>query len=235
MVLRKSADISDDFFRLAVGNAVYSIVCDMKSPSGLIARKSDNGWIMRIPHLENEPPFYPPRDSWRVNRARCPTEGIAMPQTRAPRLSGLKKVEGKPVEVLLHGREWDRDTMYIIRYTREGFDLRDVVNMISTSELYRESELVQLITEKSVRTVRRLLNSAEPTRLSRQQSMIAFQYAHALESATEVFHDQARAEEWMNKDTKWLNGYRPVELIESSLGYQSVDAYLHRMKYGVYQ
>jgi putative toxin-antitoxin system antitoxin component (TIGR02293 family) len=158
-----------------------------------------------------------------------------MPQTKAPRLTGLKRVEGTPVELLLHGRIWDRDTMYIIRYALEGFDLRDVVNMISTSELYRESELVQLITGRSVRTVRRLLNSDGPTRLSRQQSMIAFQYAHALESAIEVFHDQSSAEEWLNKATKWLNGYRPVALIESSLGYQSVDAYLHRIKYGVYQ
>jgi len=162
-------------------------------------------------------------------------EGVPMPQAKAPRFTGLKKVEGKPVEVLLNGRIWDRDTMHIVGYAREGFDLRDVVNMISTSELYRESELVQLITGKSVRTVRRLLNSGEPTRMSRQQSMIAFQYAHALESAIEVFHDQPSAEEWMSKANKWLNGYRPVALIESSLGYQSVIAYLHRIKYGVYQ
>ncbi|MBV4473367.1 DUF2384 domain-containing protein [Pseudomonas sp. COW3] len=162
-------------------------------------------------------------------------EGDAMPPAKAPRLSGLKRVEGKPVEVLLHGRQWDEDPMYIVHYTQQGFDLRDVANMISTSELYRENELVQLITGKSVPTVRRLLKDVKPTRLSRQQSMIAFQYAQALELAVHVLHDQERAEAWLNKATKWLNGYRPVELIENPLGYKMVDEYLNRIKYGVYQ
>ncbi|WP_166222869.1 antitoxin Xre/MbcA/ParS toxin-binding domain-containing protein [Pseudomonas atagonensis] len=151
------------------------------------------------------------------------------------RFTGLKSVEGKPVEVLLRGRVWDNDPMFIVRYTQQGFELQDVVNMIATSKLYRESGLVQLITGKSIRTVRRLLKDTQPTRLSQQQSMVAFQYAHALEAASEVFHGQAQAEEWMRTPTKWLNGYKPVELVENPLGYQVVDTYLYRMKHGVYQ
>jgi putative toxin-antitoxin system antitoxin component (TIGR02293 family) len=234
-VLRPSGDFSDDILRLVVGRSLYSIESDIEVAEQLDRSDPDKGWTMRTLHLDHETAIYHPRFFWRDDRARCPTEGSAMFSAKAPRFTGLKKVEGKPVAVLLAGRAWDEEPMFIIRYTQEGFDLQDVVNMLSTSELYRESELVQLITGKSIRTIRRLLKEPKSTRLGQQQSMVAFQYAHALEFASEVFHGQARAEEWLNKATKWLNGYRPVELIENPLGYQVVNTYLYRMKHGIYQ
>jgi putative toxin-antitoxin system antitoxin component (TIGR02293 family) len=186
-------------------------------------------------HVENDSARYHPRYFWRDVRARCPSEATVLPTAKPLRFTGLKRVEGNPVEVLLRGREWGEDPMFIIRYTQHGFELPDVVNLISTSELYQEGELVQMITGKSIRTVRRLLKDSKPFLLSQQQSMVAFQYAHVLEVAIEVFGGQAEAEEWLRKPTKWLNGYKPIELVENPFGYQVVDAYLHRTKYGVYQ
>ena len=108
-----------------------------------------------------------------------------MPSAKVPRLTGLKKLEGKPLELLLRGQDTGDDPMLILRCTAEGFELHDVVNMIATSELYQQGEMVKRITGKSVRTVRRLLKEGASVRLDTPQSVIAYQYAAALELAIE--------------------------------------------------
>ncbi|WP_352340010.1 hypothetical protein, partial [Psychrobacter sp. 16-MNA-CIBAN-0192] len=84
---------------------------------------------------------------------------------------GLKKLEGKPLELLLRGQDTGDDPMLILRCTSEGFELLDVVNMIATSELYQQGEMVKRITGKSVRTVRRLLKEGAFVRLDTPQSI----------------------------------------------------------------
>jgi putative toxin-antitoxin system antitoxin component (TIGR02293 family) len=145
-----------------------------------------------------------------------------------------KSVTRKPTEVLLHGREGDT-RMLIIRYTKEGFDLSDVRDMLSISDLYMAHGLVQRITGKSLRTVQRLAKETKPVRLNQQQSTVAFQYAQALEHAINVFGDQQLAEDWLKKPCKYLDGNIPLELIDNSLGFQAVEDYLTRIEHGVYQ
>ena len=151
-----------------------------------------------------------------------------------PAVTKTKSVAQKPTEVLLRGRKGDT-RMLIIQYTQEGFDLNDVRDMLSTSKLYMEYGLVQRITGKSVRTVQRLAKETKPVRLNQQQSTIAFQYAHALEHAINVFGDQLLAEDWLRKPCKYLEGNIPLELIDNSLGFQVVEDYLTRIEHGVYQ
>jgi len=140
----------------------------------------------------------------------------------------------KPTEVLLHGRKGDT-RMLVIRYTQEGFELSDVRDMLAISALYMEHDLIQRITGKSIRTVQRLTKETGQVRLNQQQSTIAFQYAQALEHATNVFGNLLLAEEWLRKPCKYLDGHVPLELIDNSLGFQAVEDYLTRIEYGVYQ
>jgi putative toxin-antitoxin system antitoxin component (TIGR02293 family) len=140
----------------------------------------------------------------------------------------------KPTEVLLHGRKGDT-RMLVIRYTQEGFELSDVRDMLAISALYMEHDLMQRITGKSIRTVQRLTKETGQVRLNQQQSTVAFQYAQALEHATNVFGNLMLAEEWLRKPCKYLDGYVPLELIDNSLGFQAVEDYLTRIEYGVYQ
>ncbi|KOX99081.1 antitoxin Xre/MbcA/ParS toxin-binding domain-containing protein [Pseudomonas nunensis] len=148
--------------------------------------------------------------------------------------AGAKKLTRKPTEVLLHGRRGDT-RLSIIRYTQEGFELSDVRDMLSTSALYMEHDLIQRITGKSIRTVQRLVKETKPVRLNQQQSTVAFQYAQTLERATSVFGNQQLAEDWLKKPCKYLDGHVPLELIDNSLGFQVVEDYLSRIEYGVYQ
>ena len=190
---------------------------------------------MRIPLIESPTPAYSPRHYWRDDRARCPSEDVAMPTAKAPRLTGLKKLEGKPLELLLRGQDSGDDPMLILRCTSEGFELPDVVNMIASSELYQQGEMVKRITGKSVRTVRRLLKENMPVRLDTPQSIIAYQYAAALELAIEVFGRQAKAESWLKQRATYFYGYVPLDLVGHGLGFRMVEEYLNQIKYGVYQ
>jgi len=147
---------------------------------------------------------------------------------------GMRSLARKPTEVLLHGRKRD-ERLLIIRYAQEGFYLSDVKDMLSTSTLYMEHDLVQRITGRSLRTVQRLAKETKPIRLNQQQSTIAFQYAQVLEHAIDVFGSQQLAEDWLKKPCKYLDGYVPLELIDNSLGFQVVEDYLTRIEYGVYQ
>ncbi|WP_322847316.1 antitoxin Xre/MbcA/ParS toxin-binding domain-containing protein [Pseudomonas sp. B33.4] len=157
-----------------------------------------------------------------------------MSTSKAPRLTVLKKAEGKPVDLLVHGRDLGDDAMLIVRLTDEGFELSDVVNMLSTSEMYLREDMVKRITGKSVRTVQRLLKEGKPVRLDSQQSVVAYQYALVLEMATQAFGGLPQAEIWMQKSTPYLNGYVPLELTHHPLGFQMVEQYLCRLLYGGY-
>lgn len=189
---------------------------------------------MRIPHHEHETSVYTLRNFWIDDRARCPMEDVPMPTPKVPRLTGLKKVAGKPVDLLVNGQDLGDDAMLIVRLTDEGFALNDVVNMLSTSEMYLREDMVKRITGKSVRTVRRLLREGKSVRLDPQQSVVAYQYALVLEMATRAFGGLTQAELWMQKPTPYLNGYVPLELTRHPLGFQMVEQYLCQIMYGGY-
>ncbi|VII92228.1 DUF2384 domain-containing protein [Pseudomonas sp. E141] len=185
-------------------------------------------------------------DIWRYDCVKCRTEVNVMSEAKQADKPAVKStaktgagtrvtdVARKPTEVLLHGRKGD-ERLLIIRYTQEGFYLSDVKDMLSTSALYMEHDLVQRITGRSVRTVQRLAKETKPIRLNQQQSTVAFQYAQTLEHATNVFGSQSLAEDWLKKPCKYLDGYVPLELIDSSLGFQVLEDYLTRIEHGVYQ
>ncbi|WP_139831330.1 MULTISPECIES: antitoxin Xre/MbcA/ParS toxin-binding domain-containing protein [unclassified Pseudomonas] len=146
----------------------------------------------------------------------------------------VRKTIRRPTEVLLHGRKGDT-RLSILQYTKEGFSLSAVKDMLALSALYMEHDLVQRITGKSIRTVQRLAKETGSVRLNPQQSAVAFQYAQVLEHATEVFGNQLLAEDWLKKPCKYLDGNVPLELIDNPLGFQVVEDYLTRIEHGVYQ
>ncbi|WPP01648.1 antitoxin Xre/MbcA/ParS toxin-binding domain-containing protein [Pseudomonas sp. HR96] len=123
----------------------------------------------------------------------------------------------------------------IYMMTKDGFDLKDVQDMLSSSVLYSNQKVLSKIVGKSVQTIQRQGSSKQPTQLTSQQSAVAFQYAKVLEHATTVFGSQKSAEDWLAKPCKFLEGGVPLDLIENAVGFQAVEDYLERMELGVYQ
>lgn len=117
----------------------------------------------------------------------------------------------------------------------QGFALQDVQMMLSSSTLYTKRNVIRLITGKSQRKIRQLLKSGlGMSRLNAQQSAMAFHYAKTLEHAIAVLGTQAMAENWLCRSSRYLSGLAPVELIETSVGFTTVERYLSQIEHGVY-
>lgn len=85
----------------------------------------------------------------------------------------------------------------------------------------------------SLRTVQRR-TKAPRARLNPEQSGRTWKFAEILANATEVFGDQAEAENWLANPAMSLDGRRPLDLLASPAGVEMVEQLLGRLKYGVY-
>lgn len=60
-------------------------------------------------------------------------------------------------------------------------------------------------------------------------------YAKVRDRAIDVFGNQRLAEEWLGRPCRYLDGDVPQDVIDNPERLQTVEAYLERIKYGVYQ
>jgi putative toxin-antitoxin system antitoxin component (TIGR02293 family) len=95
---------------------------------------------------------------------------------------------------------------------------------------------VQSLLEKavgiSVRTLQR--NRETPRRLSPEQSGRTWKFAEILARATDVFGSQMEAESWLERPAMALDQRRPIDLLSTTAGVESVEELLTRIEYGVY-
>lgn len=155
--------------------------------------------------------------------ARTTTAALAAPAVRSP------------TAILLRDESGNLSTIRIYLLTKDGFHLKDVQDMLSSSALYSTQKVLSRIVGKSVRTIQRQGSSKQPAQLNPQQSAVAFQYAKVLEHATAVFGTQKAAEDWLGSPCKYLEGGVPLDLIDNPVGFQAVEDYLERIELGVYQ
>lgn len=113
-----------------------------------------------------------------------------------------------------------------------GFLLREVQTMLSSSKLYTSLSLIeQIVGNKTQGMIRR---QQANVRLNAHQSALAFQFAKALEFATEVFGIQALAEDWLCQPSRYFSGKTPLQLIANSIGFAVVERYLAQIHHGIY-
>lgn len=140
-----------------------------------------------------------------------------------------------PTEMLTKRRLEELRDLDLVTLVLQGFTLQDVQMMLSSSALYTKRNVIGLITGKSQRKVNKLLDSGLGVdRLDSQQSAMAFQFAKTLEHAIAVLGTQAMAEDWLSRSSRHLSGLKPVEIIETSVGFTTVERYLSQIQHGVY-
>lgn len=140
----------------------------------------------------------------------------------------------KPTEFLLRADSGRLSPVNVYELTAKGFELKDVQEMLSISDLYSGRGVLGRILGKSSDKTN-YQGKRQPVRLNSNQSAIAFLYASALECAIDVFGTQELAEEWLGRPCKYLNADAPLDLIDNALGFRIVQDYLKRIEYGVYQ
>ncbi|UEP38971.1 DUF2384 domain-containing protein [Burkholderia ambifaria] len=90
-----------------------------------------------------------------------------------------------------------------------------------------------LLTSLSLPSSTILRKIAKEDRLSQSESdrLARVLYVHQL--ATEVFEDDTRAAEWMNRGNVELDGHKPIEVLDVQPGYDRVRDILNRAQFGV--
>jgi putative toxin-antitoxin system antitoxin component (TIGR02293 family) len=85
----------------------------------------------------------------------------------------------------------------------------------------------------SFRTYQRRLDALDKP-LSPQQSGRTWKFAEILGRAIELFGSQDEAEEWLERPAMALDQRKPIDLLSTPAGVESLEDHLTRLEYGVY-
>jgi putative toxin-antitoxin system antitoxin component (TIGR02293 family) len=111
-----------------------------------------------------------------------------------------------------------------------GHALNYLVNCVP---VLRVAESLEKAVGISLRTYQRRKDSLD-RKLSPEQSGRTWKFAEILGQATALLGSQDAAEEWLERPAMALNQRRPIDLLSTPAGIESVEELLGRLEYGVY-
>lgn len=82
------------------------------------------------------------------------------------------------------------------------------------------------------RTVAR--RKATASRLKPVESELIYRFSKVLVTATEILGDRDKARQWLLAENHALHGNRPIDLLDTAIGFEDVMDVLYRIEYGVY-
>lgn len=118
---------------------------------------------------------------------------------------------------------------------REGLPGRALKHLVGSTALLRtphESSFEKAV-GISLRTYQRRKDEPD-SKLTPEQSGRAWKFAEILGRAIELFGAQAEAEAWLERPAMALDGRKPIDLLSTPAGVESVEDHLTRVEYGVY-
>lgn len=120
---------------------------------------------------------------------------------------------------------FDEINMAIEGVTRASIDNLATRLGISKKKLAEDILLV------SVKTLER---KRPQERLDKKTSSHAMVIAKVMQHAYQVFEDEEKVKNWMNRENRALNARKPIEMLETLSGINLVDDILGRIEEGVY-
>jgi putative toxin-antitoxin system antitoxin component (TIGR02293 family) len=118
---------------------------------------------------------------------------------------------------------------------QEGLPGHALKHLVDSAVIFRGTEHNSL--EKAVgislRTYQRRKDALDKP-LSSQQSGRTWKFAEILGRAIELFCSRAEAEEWLERPAMALDQRKPIDLLSTPAGVESIEDHLTRLEYGVY-
>lgn len=118
----------------------------------------------------------------------------------------------------------------IIRASESGIT-KAAVDELSRSIGVSKKEMAEEILNISIKTLERKKTS---DKLDKKISSHALEVARVMQHAFEVFEDEEKAMQWLNRANRALNGLAPVHLLDTMTGINMVNDVLTRIEEGVY-
>jgi putative toxin-antitoxin system antitoxin component (TIGR02293 family) len=120
----------------------------------------------------------------------------------------------------------------LIQQGLPGYALKHLVSYVAILQLPHHGTLEKAI-GISLRTYQRRKDAPDKP-LSPEQSGRTWKFAEILGRATEVFGSQPKAEEWLERPAMAFEQRKPIDLLSTPAGVQTVEDHLTRLEYGVY-
>lgn len=95
---------------------------------------------------------------------------------------------------------------------------------------FTQEDIYRLVAPR--RTLARRLQTNEPLTIQENDSLLRVERIAAL--SRRVFGDEAKAERWLRKPCRALEGVAPIELLPSESGALLVEQELHRIEHGIF-
>jgi len=100
----------------------------------------------------------------------------------------------------------------------------------------KSSAISEEVICKSLRIAKRTAarRKASAARLKAAESELIFRFSRVLVTATDILGDRDKARQWLLSENRALNGERPIDLLDTGIGFEDVMDVLHRIEFGVY-
>jgi putative toxin-antitoxin system antitoxin component (TIGR02293 family) len=117
----------------------------------------------------------------------------------------------------------------------EGLPGRALEHLVNNVAILRapHGESLEKAIGISLRTYQRRKDDLDKP-ISREQSGRAWKFAEILCRVTELMGSQAEAEAWLERPAMALDLRKPIDLLSTPAGLESLDEHLTRLEYGVY-
>ena len=134
---------------------------------------------------------------------------------------------------ILHRRVRSRlEAHDLLREGLPGHVLQHLMNHVAIFRLPQHGSLEKAV-GISLRTYQRRKDALDKP-LSPEQSGRTWKFAEILGRATELFGSQAEAEEWLERPAMALEQRKPIDLLSTPAGVETVQDHLTRLEHGVY-
>lgn len=116
-----------------------------------------------------------------------------------------------------------------------GLPVQALDHLVSGLHILRHSDqAMELAVGISSRTYYRRKRDLAGKPLSREQSGRVWKFAEVLGRATALFGSQEAAEHWLEAPAIGLDQRRPIDLLSTPAGVETLEVHLSRIEYGVY-
>lgn len=112
----------------------------------------------------------------------------------------------------------------------QGFKPNVYRNIVSKAKLSQNE--FHLVTHIPRSTIKRRLKNEE--RFSTQESDVMYRLALLIKLATELFESEDRALEWMKESVYGLEGQRPLDMVSTTVDFETVKDLIGRIEHGVF-
>ncbi|MEM9369044.1 MAG: antitoxin Xre/MbcA/ParS toxin-binding domain-containing protein [Planctomycetota bacterium] len=128
----------------------------------------------------------------------------------------------------------------VVGSPKSGFDFIEILRAGLPSKVIpcvvRSSAIGEDVICKSLRIAKRTAarRKAAAARLKPVESELIYRFSKVVVTASEILGDRDKAREWLLTENRALYGNRPIDLLDTAIGYEDVMSVLHRIEYGVY-